>query len=260
MGLINRYEFEVEAYQADLTGRLHLNNLVERIQILDSQNSESLGFTNELFEEKNIVWMLINDYMVFYKNLPRVGDKVIIKTGFGMPKGAKFYREDKIYIDSESEHNLIARNSSTWIITDKDTRMVKRPSYIFTKDEYREMSDETIESPYNIEDIAKSSKDLGKLERILTYKALFSDLDFNVHMHNTNYIKLAIDAYVMYKNARPDDFHIDFQDFNIEYKREVLMDDILELYIYESQQYVYIEGRSQEGELSFLVKFRLRNQ
>lgn len=253
----NQYEFTVTALHANLNKRLQLQILFDEIQYLNGLNSNSIGLTDELFEKKNVVWMLINDYIEFYKDMPEISDKVLVETSFGKAKGIKFYREDRVYLDSKADENLIARNASTWIVSDKETRALKRPSFVMDKKELLAKCDQSLEFPYNIENISNVTKGMDELVKVLTYKVLYSDLDVNRHMHNTNYTKLAIDSYIIYKDIDLEKHDIKIENYNIEYKKEMLINDIIDIFIAEKDDYTFIEGRMQDGEVSFVIKAKI---
>lgn len=250
-------EFIVASDEVDYKGRLFLPSLVEKLQIANAINSNVIGLTDEIFKEKNVNWMLMNDHMILKKPLPTIGDRVFIETVSTDVKGAKFYREDFVYLNEVKEENLIVHNGSIWIIADRDTHIPRRPSFVCDKDEIKKQADLTLEFAKSIKDLNPKS-DLKEDQKIFDYLALYSDIDANLHMHNTTYIGLALDAIVSWEMLDVHTQDILVEEIQIRYMREILLNELVNIYLVKEDEYYHIEGKNAEGESSFIVKAKVK--
>lgn len=253
MDLFKDYEFIVAGDEVDLNLKLRPHKLIEKLQIANDLGCNEIGLTSALFEDKGVIWILLNDKIIFYKDLPSLGDKVLIETIATGTRGAKFFREDRVYLKEKSEDNLIAINGSVWIIADKDSHKPKRPTFVMDKEDLGLVFDETRTFARSIKAV-KEYDNGGKMPKIYTYKVAYSDLDQNRHFHNTNYVKLALDAYAFYKKIDISKEKIKIKELNISYKREVFIFEDLEIFYREEGGYSYFEGRRKHGQTSFLIE------
>lgn len=250
-------EFMVADDEIDYSGRLFLDRLIDKLQIANYISAKKIGFTDELFEEKNVSWMLLNNQIKFYKDMVKSGQKIIIQTAATGIKGVKFFREDFVYIEEIKQENLLAHNGSVWILADIDSHMPKRPKQIINKEEIERRSDLTKDFAKEIEGL-KPISEKSKKFKAFDYLVSYSDIDSNRHMHNTHYIKMAIDAIASLKNLNVEKEEIFIEDLNIRYLREIFLNEKIRLFVKKNAEYYIVEGTTDKNEVSFIVKIKLR--
>ena len=253
MDIVKDFVFTVAGDEVDINLNLKVNKLIEKLQIANDIGCNEIGLTGDLFKVKGVVWILLNDKIIFHRGLPSLGDEIIIETRATGTRGAKFFREDQVYLKEKSEENLIAINGSIWIIADEKSHRPKRPTYVMDKedlDQACDMSRTFARSIKNLEEL----DDYSNMPKIYEYKVSYSDLDHNRHFHNTNYVKLALDAYAFYKQIDISKEKIKIDELNISYKREVFIFEDLEIFYREEGGYSYFEGRKKNGDTSFIIE------
>lgn len=253
MDIVKDFVFAVAGDEVDINLNLRVNKLIEKLQIANDIGCNEIGLTGELFKDKGVVWILLNDKIIFYNDLPRLADEIIIETRATGTRGIKFFREDRVYLNEKSEANLIAINGSVWIIADEKTHRPKRPTYVMDKEDLDLISDRTKTFARSIKTVEEIG-DHSEMTKIYEYKVSYSDLDHNRHFHNTNYVKLALDAYAFYKKIDISKEKIKIDELNISYKREVFIFEDLEIFYREEGGYSYFEGRKKDGDTSFIIE------
>lgn len=244
--------FVVAGDEVDLNGRLFLDKLIEKIQIANALSSNEIGLTDALFEEKNASWILLDNRIELYQELPKVGDEIIIETEPVGVKGIKFYRQDHIYLREKKEENLIAINGSVWIISDTDSHRPLRPHRVTSRDHLASLANPNKDFAKKIRSIKPFAKNLETLS-VGSYQVGYSDLDLNIHLHNTHYIRMGIDAILRAYDFDPNEMTFHPQSLQIGFIREVLINETLTFHLAKQGAIYALEGRLQ-GEPSFIMK------
>ncbi|NLW51870.1 MAG: hypothetical protein GXY87_00705 [Tissierellia bacterium] len=247
-------EITVTGNETDAAKRLHLHNLLDHAQILDIVNCENkLKITNDLMNEKNVVWILLSIHIKILKEMPMEKDTLVLHTWSRGVKGLKFYRENRYYKDSIHEDNLLGVSTSEWIVADKDDHTPKRPSVLMDLKDLKERSHPEVACVEKVEKLKGFVKD-GFGEKVYSHIVNFSDLDVNVHLHNTHYIKFAFDAFALHKKYNPEKHEIVFNDFIVQFEKELFYGENLDVYVKEEEGVTYFEGVNEEGKSSFIIK------
>lgn len=118
MGLI--YEKQVTVTEQHIDGNNHVNNVqyVHWVEEIAGEHWESVKGKTQYPDD---IWMLL-DHHIRYKKQVYLGDQLMIKTypkapdGIRQPRKVEFYCNDQLVVDSET----------LWVLTDKETRKVKR--------------------------------------------------------------------------------------------------------------------------------------
>lgn len=257
-----RYHSEQEVIitgnQTDASKRLHLHALLDHAQILDMVNCEKkLGLTSDLMAEKKVVWILLSIHIKVFKDMPKEKDTLVLHTWSRGVKGLKFYRENRYYKDSIREENLLGVSTSEWIIADEKDHTPKRPSVLLDINEFKQISHPEVACVDRVERL-KSFVNSDKGIKVFSHIVNYSDLDVNVHLHNTHYIKFAFDAFALYKGYNPETQAILFNDFIIQFEKELFYGEHLDVYVFEQDEYTYFEGVNEDGKSSFVIKTDIR--
>lgn len=249
-------EFTVAGDEIDYTGRLFLDKLIDKLQIANYISASLIGFTDELFKKKNVSWMLLNNKIEFMKEIVKTDQKLIIETVATGIKGVKLFREDFIYIEDKKEENLLAHNGSVWILADINTHMPRRPYHIIDKKEVEGKSDIEKTFAKHIEDLKPISEENQKV-KIFDHLVSYSDIDSNRHMHNTHYIKMAIDAIANFENLDIEKEKVIIYNLNIRYLKEIFLNEKINLYVIKDGPYHIVEGITDKDQISFIVRAKV---
>lgn len=248
--------YRVRFQDCDPSGRIHLHRLMDYAQDCDDKNCRMLGVDSRSLRSKNAVWIIIGYDFHFTAPLPASGDLLIIETWSGGLDGLRFYRENRYYRGSHAGKNLIGKSVSEWILARADDHRPIRPATILDPDEFNDMSDPGVAGMEKFERLNPAIDPLTAPCHF-QYRAGFSDLDLNTHLHNTHYVRLAVDAAVRLLKLDPLRQHLQIKTFQIQYKAEVNHDDLLLVAAdFDSEPSgIRIQGRLEGGqEVSFLAK------
>lgn len=152
------------------------------------------------------------------------------------------YRDFEV---KDEEKNVIIKATSKWILIDTVTRNINK------------ITDE-INSSYKLENINIFEKNIDfkfkePIEKKLSKKITIDEslIDYNNHVHNTNYVELA-------QKALPEDICKNkFSNFEIMYKKEIKLNDNINLYysISEDGKNIIILKSDDDKFLHSIVKF-----
>lgn len=142
---------------------------------------DSLGLDFNTMREKKCVFVITRMKNVFYSPIKRY-DIINIKTCSRGIKGAVFTRDYSVTRGGET----VAEASTQWALIDLESRRICRPSVYA---DYFEKSDEIC----SFTDIKKITFD-GEFDSEYNYRVMFSDIDENLHMNNTRYSDICLNA------------------------------------------------------------------
>ena len=142
---------------------------------------DALGLDFNTMREKKCVFVITRMKNIFYSPIKRY-DRINIKTCSRGIKGVVFTRDYNVVRGGE----LVAEASTQWALIDLDSRRICRPAVYA---EYFDESDELC----SFTDIKKIPLDT-ELDCEYKYRVVFSDIDENLHMNNTRYSDICLDA------------------------------------------------------------------
>lgn len=178
--------FTVRAYEIDNRKKMTPTALVRLMQEAALQNVLRLKVSVWDLEPHGISWVLMRLNLHIHR-LPNLNERIRILT---YPAGfEKFftYRDYRVF---DSENNLIASSSSSWLLMDTQTRRMTRiPDFILETFDHR--------MPNTVDCLPLPSDKLPKFERMdrrKTYEVNWHDLDFNMHLNNTLYIQWMLES------------------------------------------------------------------
>lgn len=214
----------------DIGKENYLKNIgiLEIFENIGTHHSDIAGYGPNDIEEKGVSWVVL-DWKIQVLKRPKYGQNLSVNTwartiGDGNKK-THTYRDFEIY---DEENNLCVIGTSKWVLVD------------INKGKITKINNDTIEK-YDIEN--KSVFNIGELDKIkipenfsneITYKVTRRDIDINGHMHNLYYLSLAYEVLPeeIYEK-RP------FNNFRIQYKKEVKLDDIIKCkYTFEKDEHI----------------------
>ena len=198
--------------------------ILEILENVATHHSDLVGYGPNSIEEKGISWILL-DWKIKVIKRPKYGQTLSINTWGRTKKKVYTYRDFEMY---DENNNLCVIGTSKWAIVNIHTGKLEK------------ITDEIYEK-YQIED--KSVFGIDELEKIkeqkeyskeLVYQVCRRDIDLNNHMHNLYYLDLAYEVLPedVYKK-RP------FNEFRINYKKEVKLGDIIKCrYTFSNNEHI----------------------
>lgn len=233
------YKEEVVISSVDIDNHQEckLSNLFVYFQDLAGKHSDLLSIGRKGVNEKGMQWV-VTRFEVDIVRMPKYGEKVTMVTYPGDCNSFFFHR--KFYIE-DSNHNIIVKASSIWIILDASTHQI-------VKDPFKGIDMVIVHK----EDELNVPKKLDIQEGSLLYskKIRYSDIDLNGHLNNARYIELIQDA-----------FDLSFYDKNriknivINYNLEFKADDVADIYLTNSNPYCIVGKKGDKVHYVSLITF-----
>mgnify|MGYP000543184389 CR=1 FL=1 len=216
---VGRYDFEVEPFQEDFTGRLSWGVLGNLLLRCASLHASAYGFGFNRVEGDAYAWVL-SRMVVELDEMPRTGDRFTLETWV-----SSLYRlfTDRMYALKAPDGSPLGYAMTIWALIDKRTR---RPV------ELEKLADENLHRVL-VEGRACPVKAPGRIrvERgkpALTYTAHFTDIDINGHFNSIRYIELVLNLFPMSQYATHGISRLE-----VAYSAETMCGDELALYTEE---------------------------
>lgn len=225
---------------ADASLTMTTSAIIDVMQDVINAHSDAVGRGIDYMYRVKRAWFLVG-WNIQIKRLPKIHEKLVIKT---WPRSvtASLSSRNIIFFDASGEAIVCA--DSTWALMDID---VMRPTRIKPED---------IE-PYGIED-GYPMEDMGRriaIDSEPSWKEKLSvrrtDIDFNGHMGNANYVKYAseyIPEGVVLKGIR------------VDYKQQTKHGDVLDIYVSEDSDKAIIRMDGEDGKTRAIVEFRFERE
>lgn len=159
---------------------------------------------------------------------------VLVKTWPLQPNRLNYKRE---YCIEDKSGNLLVKGTSEWVVIDS----VKR-KFISVPDLYP--FDDGFHQEIMYECKLSKVKDFQNAHNSHIVNTSFNDLDINDHVNNTKYANYVVDAI----NPTCDKI---LKEFQIDYRKEVLSGEKLEITYVEQENTILAKGINQSGETAF---------
>lgn len=222
-------------------------------QDCDDANCAVIGATTASLFEREACWILLAYAAHFTGELPRLGDSLIVESWSRGVRGVRFYRENRYYRNTADPEHSFGVGTSEWIICALDSHRPLRPSSVLDMEVFE----------------AGSNREIAHLDRIpklepggsreagirFDYLVGYGDLDVNRHLHNTHYVKLAIDSAASCLVVDPSREGLCIHSFQIEFIKEVNYQQTLTISARPApgrRDRILLEGSS-GGDSSFLA-------
>ena len=187
MEIIKKFEktYHVHIYETGPDSKVTLASLFNYMQDIASDHAEILGFGRGDLGENNQIWVLSKMYGEFY-DFPKWTDKVHLTT---WPAGTEKMFFQRNYKLEYPDGRKIADVSSSWLIIDKTTKRIQRPTHLPIYNEVSFISEDFIREANRLD------WDPSNLTTQQKFDIKIGDLDMNIHTNNVNYIKWIINSY-----------------------------------------------------------------
>jgi len=251
-GLKNIWEetFQIRFGAIDRSDRLTLASVLNFFQEAAISHAENLGVGRDSMAQTGQVWIL-SRMSVQLERRPLYGDTVKVRT---WPRGGEKLFAIRDYDIRNSQDIPVVRARSGWLIIDIEKRRPMRPQSIMDNLPLNEGLDALPSS-------AAGLSERQGLQKISERKAAYSDLDYNGHVNNVNYILWIQDAMEpsLLENAAQ-------MRLDINYLSEILSGETVEMWsapiAVDAGDSVYasafaFEGRKSGGQPAFRAELRL---
>jgi len=200
------YETKIRLYNSyfDTNDRISPKAILNIFQDMASYHAVKIGIGYEEMLEKNLYWVLSRiKYDII--RMPKIDEEVIIKT-WPHEKGRIDFDRDIIILSLHGE--ILIKGTTKWCVIDTNTRTLQRTTNV----NYNGMTvnEKNYEEKFNKIIIPQLPQ-----KDIYQHKVVFTDLDHNLHMNNTNYALLVCNSC---QNKT-------FTHFEINYLNECVLDD-----------------------------------
>lgn len=196
--------------------------LLEMLESIAGNHSDSLGFGFDNISTSGATWILLN-WKVKILNKSAYKDTLTIQTWSRKISKCSAFRDFKVL---DKNNNVIAIASSKWAYINYENL---RPLRI--TNEMIELYDSDSTSVFENEEFMKIT-DIENYSNKFEYTVLRRDIDINNHLHNTYYLSLAIESL-------PEDIYNNLNTFEISYKKEIKYNIKLHiLYTFDNNEHI----------------------
>jgi len=193
-----KYSAKVTLYNSyfDKNDRLSMKSILSIFQDVASIHAEEIGVGYKEMLNKNLYWVLSRIKIDIVK-MPEINQTVVVET-WPHEKGKVDFDRDLRILSEDGEVLIIG--TSKWCVIDTVQRKLQRAENVnYIGDIYPGVNYAETFSKISLPDVNTLFK--------FKYNVLFSDLDHNQHMNNTNYANLVVSAI---ENEKFNHFEINF--------------------------------------------------
>ena len=223
--------------QCDYTGRLRDENIFVYFSRIATVDGSLSGFYKESMKGK--YGYVVSKQSLILTEPIYEDDEITLTTEIGHYSNVIFPR----FYYIEKEGRRIGECRSIWTLIDLKRRRITSPKRAgLTLPDNPDLVKEEPETLFTQDD----------RQLVSTYTVPYSDIDTNRHLNNTHYLRIASNLIPVeaYENHFMDSI-------SINYKKEILAHQTIELYLTHSDDTYIIEG-DVEGENCFIVKIHMK--
>lgn len=176
-------DYQILSYFLDRKGQLSPYHLLKLMQETAWGHVDANNVGWNYLKQFNQFWALIRVHVIVDR-FPKWNEEVVLRT-WGKPSDALLHYRDHEMVDREG--NVIIRSTSSWVILDFDSgkpQKVSIPSHLYTNGELNAIA----EKPPKIKMF-----DYGTEHSF--QPVLYSDIDVNQHVNNSNYLQFVINHF-----------------------------------------------------------------
>lgn len=228
-----KYTTKIKLYNSyfDRFDRLSAKAILNIFQDVASYHGEAIGVGFKELLKLNLYWV-ISRIKVDIKRMPHPDETVIVETWPHEKGRIDFDRDLKI---SSEDGEVLIIGTSKWCVIDKETRSLQRTDSL---NYYGEICKEI-----NYTDrFGRIILPQTESKQVFSHIVRFTDLDHNIHMNNTNYATLVM-------NATEEK---EFSHFEINFVNECLENDEIKVYLTKEDEKEFVYGMV-DGELVFVA-------
>lgn len=222
-----KYKTKITLYNSyfDVNDRLSYKSILNIFQDVASIHAEEIGVGYKEMLSKNLYWVLSRIKIDILK-MPSINQVVTVET-WPHEKGRIDFDRDLKILSEDGEVLIIGL--SKWCVIDSESRALQRSDNVNYKGEYcLDVNYKDKFNKINIPNVDMSER--------FEYEVMFSDLDHNKHMNNTNYANLVVSAIADKETSH----------FEINFLNECLLGDKIQVSKTSDGQSEYVIGKSNE--------------
>jgi len=236
----------VPCYQTDHSFCLKPASFMDMMQELAYRAAKALGFGYEALHVHGIAWVLSRMHFHFY-DAPKWRDDVKLETWHKGLDGLFFLRDFNL---SSGDGTRLAACTSSWLVLRTDTRhLVRSDELLGLVSPDTQCQDDAI--PEHCGKIVMP-KDV-EVEKIVTHRVAYSDVDIIGHTNNASYIVWAMDAI-----PSSETFGRRVADVQINFNKETRPGEDVDICIAKEGNAYFVEGLS-EGRPSFICRIEFED-
>ena len=228
------YEQNFKIGVRDIDSQLKLTNraLLGMFEDVSSAHSDTVGCGVGNIRETGLSWVIMH-WKTKVIRRPEYGESITIRTWVAGMKKLYMFRQYQV-VDREGE--IIAVGNSKWVLTDLQSGAVKIPQWIV---EGYGIYDEAVFGEYQMEKLKEPEYPPSYGAE---YKVPCCAIDLNRHMNNLYYLDAAADS------MNPERYlAAAFDEFEIMYKKESTLGEILKCQVYERDGETLFAFRDEGG-------------
>lgn len=236
------HSFYVGLSDVNILMELTNTSLLKYLENIASMHSEMAGTGFTDMNKTRRSWVLLS-WKVEVKKRPLINDSLTIKTW--SRKIDKFYAYRDFEVRNQYEE-VVAIASSKWVFIDIDKEKIVK----VTQDVIDSYKQEPI-SVFEEEEFGKLHEPEVQINKS-NFKATRSLIDINKHLHNVYYMDIA-------KEGMPEEisFSNELNYFEVMYKKEIKLGDIVKSIYSKQDDYHYITIKSEdESVLHSVIKLK----
>ena len=175
------YETKLKLYNSyfDANDKITIKSILNIFQDVASYHASLIGVGYEEMLSKNLYWVLSRIKFDILKQ-PKIDEEVIVRT-WPLEKGRIDFDRDFKILNMNGEALVVG--TTKWCVIDTNTRQLQRTNNVNYNGIH--LNEKNYSDKFNKIILPELQSNY-----IYTHKVLYSDLDHNKHMNNTNYALL----------------------------------------------------------------------
>ena len=241
MGFICKADYSIDYEYVDKNNKLTYKGFLKYLVDAGSKHSSIAGYGFKDVPRTNLVWLVLNWKLKIYDR-PESEDKIHVETWCRGTERVYCLRDYKIYND---KHELIAIASSKWVLFNVNTKSIARITDEVVS-AYNPHNENVFENPLD-----KLTEPTGDYVCTFDYRIMRRDIDTNNHVHNTNYLDIAIECLPKetYEN-------LNYTTIEIMYKHQAVLGDTTKSLFFHKEDGDYVVIKSENlNKLHCIVRF-----
>ena len=240
--MIVEHEYDIKLSEIGKTNKITNKAILSCLEDIGGIHSNIAGNGILDIPKTHLTWVLL-DWKLKIIRRPSYTEKIKIKTWSRRTIKCYSYRDFEIY---DLQGMLIGIATSKWVLVNIETgRIEKVEDSLISK--YEPETGKTVFGEEDIEKIREPKQYLSEIE----YQVKRIDIDVNNHMHNLNYIELAVEAL-------PEEIYQkeEFNNVRITYKKEIKLGETVKCkYAYQNGNHIVVIKSEDDKVLHAMIEF-----
>ena len=241
MGFICKADYKVDYEYIDNTNKLSYKGFLKYLVDTASKHSSIAGYGFKDVPRTNYVWLVLNWKLKIFDR-PESEDIIHVETWCAGTERVYCLRDYRIYND---KNELIAIASSKWVLFNVKTKSIARITDE-VKASYDPHNEHVMDEPIN-----KLKEPKENYTNTYEYTIMRRDIDTNNHVHNTNYLDIAIECL-----PKEISENLNYTEIEIMYKHQALHGNTTKSLFYHQEDGDYVVIKNKDlSKLHCIVKF-----